>query len=86
LLSRELSYRACGDDKGVSELASEEKLNLFTELSSLKTKLQSGECEPSIVLNEADKPMEFSFLPIMQYENALKVIKKENVRSGDRRS
>ena len=81
LLSRELSYRACGDDKGVSELTSEEKLNLFTELSSLKTKLQSGECEPSIVLNEADKPMEFSFLPIMQYENALKVIKKENVFS-----
>ena len=81
LLSRELSYRACGDDKGVSELTSEEKLNLFTELSTLKTKLQSGECEPSIVLNEAQKPMEFSFLPITQYGNALKVIKKENVFS-----
>lgn len=81
LLSRELSYRACGDDKGVSELTSEEKLNLFTELSSLKTKLQSGECDPSIVLNEADKPMEFSFLPITQYGNALKVINKENVFS-----
>ena len=81
LLSRELSYRAGGDDKGVSELTSEEKLNLFTELSSLKTKLQSGECDPSIVLNEADKPMEFSFLPITQYGNALKVINKENVFS-----
>ncbi len=81
LLSRELSYRACGDDKGVSELTSEEKLNLFTELSSLKTKLQSGECEPSIVLNEAQKPMEFCFLPVTQYGNSLKVIKKDNVFS-----
>ncbi len=81
LLSRELSYRACGDDKGVSELTSEEKLNLFTELSSLKTMLMVGDCNPSIVLNEEQKPMEFSFLPITQYGNALKVIKKENIFS-----
>ena len=81
LLSRELSYRACGDDKGVGELDSNDKLNLFTELSSLKTMLISGEIQPSIVLNEEQKPMEFSFLPITQYGKALRVIHKESVFS-----
>ena len=81
LLSRELSYRACGDDKGVGELDSNDELNLFTELSSLKTMLISGEIQPSIVLNEEQKPMEFSFLPITQYGKALRVIHKESVFS-----
>ena len=81
LLSRELSYRTCADDKGVAELTAENKMALFSEISSLKTMLISGEIEPSIVLNEEQKPMEFSFLPVTQYGNALKVIKKNDVFS-----
>ncbi len=81
LLARELAYRVCGDDKGIAELSAEEKISLFGELSSIKNMLVSGNIEPSIVLNEEQKPMEFSFLPITQYGDALKVIKKENVFS-----
>lgn len=81
LLSRELSYRACGDDKGVNELTTDDKMNLFTEISSLKSMLLLGEVEPAIVLNEENKPMEFSFFPITQYGTALQVIRKENVFS-----
>ena len=81
LLSGEIAHRACGDDKGVNELSAEEKMNLFTELSSLKTKLLSYDAEPTIVLDEAGKPREFSFINITQYGDALKTIKKADVFS-----
>ncbi len=79
LLSNELAYRVCGDDKGVGELTAEEKMKLFGELSSLKTRLLSFNCEPTMVLDESKKPMEFSFLPITLYGDNFKAIKKENV-------
>ncbi len=81
LLSREIAYRACGDDKGVAELTTEDKMALFTEISSLKTMLVSGDISPTIMLDETGKPMEFSFLPITQYGESLKVIKKPDVFS-----
>jgi predicted ribosome quality control (RQC) complex YloA/Tae2 family protein len=81
LLSREIAYRACEDDKGVAELTTEDKMALFTEISSLKTMLVSGLVSPSIVLDETGKPMEFSFLPITQYGEALRVIEKPDVFS-----
>ncbi len=81
LLSRELAYRACGDDKAVAQLTTDEKMSLFTEISSLKTMLLGGEISPSIVLDETEKPMEFSFMPITQYGEALKVIGKSDVFS-----
>lgn len=79
LLSRELAYRVCGDDKGVGELTTEEKMALLCEISSLKTMVMSGEVKPAMVLDESEKPMEFSFMPITQYGLAYKVIEKENV-------
>ncbi len=79
LLSREISFRVCGDDKGVVELTTDEKMNLLCELSSLKNMLVNGLCEPTMVLDESEKPMEFSFMPITQYGESLKVIKKANV-------
>ena len=79
LLSRELAYRVCGDDKGVAELSTDEKMNLLCELSSLKNMLVNGISEPAMVLDESNKPMEFSFMPITQYGGGLKVIKKANV-------
>ena len=79
LLSRELAYRVCGDDKGVAELSTDEKMNLLCELSSLKNMLVNGICEPAMVLDESNKPMEFSFMPITQYGDSLKGIKKANV-------
>lgn len=81
LLSRELAFRVCGDDKSVSELSSEEKMNLLCELSTLKTMLLNRHTQPTIILDEAKKPMEFSFMPITQYGNSYKLIEKENVFS-----
>ncbi len=81
LLSREIAYRACGDDKGVCEITGQEKMNLFTEISSLKTMLLTGNIEPTIVLDEGQKPMEFSFLPVTQYGSAVKTVVKNDVFS-----
>lgn len=80
-LARELTYRVCGDDKSVDELNSDEKMKLFSELSSLKTMLLSGDIEPTMVLDESEKPMEFSFLPVTQYGSSLKTIVKGDVFS-----
>ena len=79
LLSREIAYRVCGDDKGVGELTTEEKMALLCEISSLKTMVLSGETKPTMVLDESEKPMEFSFMPITQYGGAYRVITKNDV-------
>ncbi len=81
LLSREIAYRVCGDDKGIGELTTEEKMNLLCEISSLKTMITNGEAKPTMVLDESEKPMEFSFIPITQYGTGYKLIEKENVFS-----
>ena len=81
LLSRELSFRICADDKGVGELNSDEKMNMLCELSALKTMLLSGKTQPTMVLDESEKPMEFSFMPITQYGPSYRSITKENVFS-----
>ena len=79
LLSREIAFRVCGDDKGITELTTDEKMNLLCEISSLKNMLVNGISEPAMVLDESEKPMEFSFIPITQYGESLKLIKKVNV-------
>ena len=79
LLSREIAFRVCGDDKGITELTTDEKMNLLCEISSLKNMLVNGISEPAMVLDESEKPMEFSFIPITQYGESLKLIKKANV-------
>ena len=79
LLSREIAFRVCGDDKGVGELTTEEKMNLLCEISALKSIVTKNEAKPTMVLDESGKPMEFSFMPITQYGNAYKVIEKEDV-------
>lgn len=79
LLSREIAYRVCSDDKAVTELSLEEKMTLLCEIGSLKTMILSNDCQPTIVLDESEKPLEFSFLPITQYGNGYKTILKNNV-------
>ena len=79
LLAREVAFRVCGDDKGVGELTTEEKMNLLCEISALKSIVIKGEAKPTMVLDESGKPMEFSFMPITQYGNSYKVIEKEDV-------
>ena len=79
LLAREVAFRVCGDDKGVGELTTEEKMNLLCEISALKNIVIKGEAKPTMVLDESGKPMEFSFMPVTQYGNSYKVIEKEDV-------
>ena len=79
LLAREVAFRVCGDDKGVGELTTEEKMNLLCEISALKSIVIKGEAKPTMVLDELGKPMEFSFMPVTQYGNSYKVIEKEDV-------
>ena len=79
LLSREIAYRVCGDDKGVKELSSEEKVALLCEISGLKSMVVNGTSEPCMVLDESEKPLEFSFMPITQYGDSFKTIKKADV-------
>lgn len=79
LLAREVAFRVCGDDKGVGELTTEEKMNLLCEISALKSIVIKDEAKPTMVLDESGKPMEFSFMPVTQYGNSYKVIEKEDV-------
>lgn len=79
LLSREIAFNTCSDDKGVSELTTDEKMKLLCEISSLKSMLINGECKPSMVLDASGKPMEFSFVPIRQYGEGFRFIEKDNV-------
>lgn len=79
LLSRELAFRVCSDDKGIKELTSEEKMALLCEISSLRTMVVNGAAEPCMVLDESEKPLEFSFMPITQYGESFKTIKKPDV-------
>ena len=79
LLAREVAFRVCGDDKGVGELTTEEKMNLLCEISALKSIVIKNEAKPTMVLDESGKPMEFSFMPVTQYGNSYKVIEKEDV-------
>lgn len=81
LFSREIAYRTCGDDKGIKELTGEEKVALLCEISSLKSTVVNGTIEPCMVLDEAEKPLEFSFMPITQYGESFKTIKKADVFS-----
>ena len=81
LVSREVAYRVTGDDKAVVELSSNEKMTLLCEICDLKAMLVNGNCQPMMVLDASEKPMEFSFMPIKQYGDSFKTIVKPDVFS-----
>lgn len=79
LLSRELAFRCCGDEKAVAELSVDEKMALLCEISSLKAMISDNSPIPTMVLDESKKPLEFSFMPITQYGGNYKVVEKSDV-------
>lgn len=81
LVSREIAYRVSGDDKAVADLCADEKMKLLCEICDLKSMLINEKCEPMMVLDASEKPMEFSFMPIKQYGEAFKAIVKPDVFS-----
>lgn len=76
LLSREIAYRACFDDKAAADLSGAEKERLVSVLDLIKKMIETNSPEPSMALDATGKPLEFSFLPITQYGTAVKLIKK----------
>ncbi len=70
VLAREIAYRVCFGDKGVTELTSLERENLKGALSLLKNTVINNEPSFFIVKDDSKKPVEFSFLRLTQYSGA----------------
>jgi len=70
LICRELCFRACGEtSKPAGLFGADERQKLVDELISLKNRVETGCFEPSEVIIDG-RPAEFSYMPILQYENA----------------
>lgn len=74
LLARELVHRALGGiSVNKSEVSQAQYAALTAELERLCAMLKEGRCEPTTVLTPDGAPKDFSFLPVMQYGNAMQV-------------
>lgn len=70
LVCRELSFLACGEvSKPACQFTASEREELVKQLVLLKKRVEALDFAPSMVVI-GDKPSEFSFMPIGQYENA----------------
>lgn len=70
LVCRELSFLACGEvSKPACQFTASEREELINQLVLLKKRVEALDFAPSMVII-GDKPSEFSFMPIGQYENA----------------
>lgn len=63
LIAREVAFEALGDP---SAPVGEDPAPLLDKLQALLAKLDAGETQPTMLLRE-DKPVDFSFRPILQY-------------------
>lgn len=70
LICRELCFRAAGETSKPLLLMDEgECQKLRNELITLRERVEKGSFEPTMVIVE-DRPQDFTFMPIRQYENA----------------
>lgn len=70
LTSREITYRAIGEDKRAEELTKDEKLNLIKCLSDFQNNIKTRDYTPCILL-ENGQPKDFSFAKIQQYGDCI---------------
>ena len=56
-------------DKSACELTEDEQQGLFDRFSGIYAALQIGESVPCIAYDEADKPVEYAFMPLLQYHH-----------------
>ncbi len=67
LICRELSFRANGSDDGLKK-----------EFFDLTKRINEGDYIPTLIKTPEGKPLEYSFMPITQYENGAKTEEKES--------
>ena len=73
LICREISYRACGEvSKPLAEFSAEQEEKLLTELFVLRSLINTEAFSASMLVKD-ELQHDFSFMPILQYENAMKI-------------
>lgn len=71
LVCRELSYRALGEvSRPKLQLSPEENGRFLGELSALRDRVRDRDFTPTMLLS-GEQPSDFSFMPILQYEDAV---------------
>lgn len=70
LVSREIAYRACGEDKAVNALSDGDFSRLETELSSLKASVENNTPSPCILKDKNGNMTDFCFMPVTLYLGA----------------
>lgn len=73
LTCREICYAATGEaSKAIAEFTDSEKLSFSFAMKALHERVQNSDFTPTMLIID-DKPSDFSFMPIAQYENAAEV-------------
>lgn len=72
IVARELAYRSAGDDVQTGLLLKRDFEKLKEEIEALKQAVRDNNSNPEIVFDAENKPMDFSFMHITQYGDALK--------------
>jgi predicted ribosome quality control (RQC) complex YloA/Tae2 family protein len=80
LLCRELVFSACrGAWPARSEATQAQFERLAPALDELADRISRGAYTPTMVLDAQGEPKEFSFVPILQYQNAMQTRSYENI-------
>lgn len=73
IVCREIAYFSADDDISVGEINDKQLRNLEVGIENLKSTVTENRFQPQVVFDNEGKPMDFSFMPIKQYGNALKI-------------
>ena len=74
LICRELCYAAADDaSKPVSRFSAEEKAAFASLMAELENRVKNRDFTPTMLIKD-DRPFDFSFMPIAQYENAVQTL------------
>lgn len=73
LICREICYSAVGEtSKTVAEFSDTEKILFIDSLRALEKRIAESDYQPTMIIT-GDKPTDFSFMPIAQYERAAEI-------------
>lgn len=71
LVCREIAHNARGEEVLVSQLTDEQETRLKFYLAQLSDRLNSGGARPTMLIDGAGKPKDFSYLDVNQYGHTL---------------